>query len=533
MPRILIADKLTDEGRTILAAGGKNEVDYRPEITAAELLADIHQYEAVVVRSRAQITGPMIEAAPNLRVVGRAGVGLDNVDLETATRCGVIVMNAPEGNTISTAEHTVAMMMSLARSIPAADASMKSGRWEKSAFKGTELRGKTVGVVGLGRIGREVAARLQAFKMNVLGFDPFVTSEAMTRLGIKEASVDQICREADFITVHVPLTEHTSNMINAARIATMKKSARIVNCARGGIIDEVALAQALTEGRIAGAAFDVFEVEPAPADHPLRKAPNTVLTPHLAASTDEAQKMVVKELAEQIIQVLECGVVRNAANYPRIPAEAMERYRPWLSLSEHLGCFLSQFVEGTVTRIRTTTEGRVNELGDVSPLTTATVYGFLKNASSNKLNYVNARHELQLKGVEVVEGSRTGETGEFTALLEIEATVADGRTFVVAGTLHIPSNQPRLVRVNGIALDAVPQGNLVVLENQDVPGVIGQVATALGAAGINIAQVTWGRTQRGGIALTVINVDDPVDADTLQRLRSISSLNYVKNVVVK
>jgi len=532
MARILVADKITDEGRTILADGGKHEVVYRPEITAAELLADLKGFEAVVVRSRAQITGPMIEAAPGLKVVGRAGVGLDNVDLETATRCGVIVMNAPEGNTISTAEHTVAMLMSLARQIPAADASMKSGVWDKGTFKGVELRGKTAGVVGFGRIGREVTQRLLAFKMNVLAYDPFVTAEAIAKSGAKAATVDQIVAEADFITVHVPLTEQTQGLFGAEQLAKMKKGVRLVNCARGGIIDEAALAAALHAGKVGGAAIDVFEQEPTPADNPLRKAPNTVLTPHLAASTTEAQLLVVKELAEQIVEVLNGGTVRNAANFPRLAADVLERVRPYLVLGEKLGSFLSQFAGEGVRGLTATFQGRVCDLGDVSPITTALVFGFLKPVSSTRLNYVNARHRLEQTGLTLNEARQTGEASEYTTLVKFEAEMADGSRVSVGGTLSGAKNEARVVKVNGIALDAIPDGNMIVLQNEDVPGVIGKVATCLGENGINIATLNWGRTHRGGEALTVINVDDPVDPSVLAKLRALPMLRFVKSIVV-
>jgi D-3-phosphoglycerate dehydrogenase len=533
MANILIADKLTEEGQEILADNGNNNVDYRPEITPEELLESLPNYEAVVVRSRAQITGPMIEASPKLKVVGRAGVGLDNVDIKTATQCGVIVMNAPEGNTISTAEHTIAMLLSLARNIPPAHAVMTKGGWDKSKFKGTELRGKTLGVVGMGRIGREVAQRMQAFKMKVLGYDPFVTSEVMKSIGVTEASVDEIVEQADFITVHVPLNDQTRDLISTEQFAKLKKGARLVNCARGGIINEVELAKALNEGTVAGAALDVFEVEPPAADHPLRTAKNVVLTPHLAASTSEAQQMVVRELAEQIVDVLNDNDVRNAANYPRIAPSLLERIKPYLILGEKLGSLLSQLAtKQGVESLEAKYYGRVTELDDVDPITTAMTFGFLKPICSHRLNYVNARHVLKEHGIEITETQQSDPHNEFSTLVEFHVTLKDGSQKVVGGTLFGKKDTVKLVRVNDKYLDMTPEGHLIVLENNDVPGVIGRVTTCLGDNNINIGQVSWGRTAPGSDALTVISADDDVPEEVVAKLRELKDVRSVQHVVV-
>ncbi|MGB9692983.1 MAG: phosphoglycerate dehydrogenase, partial [Candidatus Sumerlaeaceae bacterium] len=343
MTKILVSDKISDEGLEILKKGGF-EVVYKPEISHEELVKEIADYDALVIRSRTVVSADVLEHAKRLKVVGRAGVGLDNVDVKTATKLGIIVMNTPGGNTISTAEHTMAMLTSLARMIPQADRSMKEGKWDKKRFVGVELFRKTLGVIGLGRIGTEVAKRALAYGMRVLAYDPYISSEVAKKLGVHPASVEEICKEADFITVHVPLNDQTRNLIDKAQIEMMKPTVRLINCARGGIINEDALLEALQSGRIAGAALDVFTQEPLPADHPFRKLDNVVLTPHLGASTSEAQEGVAKEVAEQVVDALKGHVIRNAVNAPSVDPAILEQLRPYLELARRMGKFMAQFV---------------------------------------------------------------------------------------------------------------------------------------------------------------------------------------------
>lgn len=527
--RILVSDKLTDEGIEILKNGGKFDVVVQPEISMEELARVIGDFDALAIRSRTNVTADVLRNSGRLKVIGRAGVGLDNVDVPLATEKGIIVMNTPEGNTLSTAEHAISMMLSLVRSIPRADRTMKDGKWDKKSITGQELFGKTLGVLGLGKIGREVAKRMKSFGMRILGFDPFVTPAAAEKLGIEMADVDEICRRADIITIHTPLTNETRGIINAARMKTMKPTALLVNCARGGIIDESDLVDALRNRTIAGAALDVFSEEPLPADHPLRKLDNAVLTPHLAASTTEAQEKVTKDVAEQIVEALEGGMIRNAVNVPSIDPGELDRLAPVLDLCERLGKFASQYCPAPVERIEVLYSGGIAEVPP-APMTTAVIKGYLKAQVSSNVNEVNAHHLARSRGIEVVE-SRSEDRGEFASLITLHVRSAGGQVNSIAGRLFY-NRDPRLVLINDKHCEIRLQGHMIVLQNRDVPGIVGSVGTLLGQRQINIAHMNWGRVAPGKDAITVINVDDDVPASVINELKALPNIVSVQHLVI-
>jgi len=524
--RVLVADKISEEGLKILGGQGQNKVDYRPEITPEELLEATVGAAAIVVRSRAKVPRAVIEKGlPTLKVIGRAGVGVDNVDVEAASDYGIIVMNTPGGNTISAAEQALALLLALSRNIPRADATMHKGLWEKKGLTGTEVFGKVLGIVGLGRIGLEVARRAGAFGMKLLGYDPYVADEVLAHEHIERASVDQIVREADYITVHSPLTPETRGIIGPKQFEMMKPTVRLINCARGGIIDEAALCEALKAKRIAGAALDVFSTEPLPANHPLRSLDNVVLTPHLGAATTEAQENVAIELAQQMVDFLQGGLVRNAVNAPSLDPKLLEEMRPYLRLAEQLGKFQSQFPEGRVTRLHILYGGAVLDYPMV-PLTTAVAKGFLEMRAEPPINYVNALRRLKQMGIELTD-TRSSKVFSYTNLITVEATTEDGKTTSVSGTLFSPT-LPRIVMVNGMHMDTVPAGNLIAIENRDLPGTVGAVTSLIGARNINIADVTWGRSKPGGMAMTVINLDTPPPPTLIADVRLLPNILSAK-----
>ncbi len=524
-PKVLVSDKLSPDGVEVFKKAGV-AVDYLPEITQQELREQIGAYSGWVIRSRSRATADIIERAAQLRVIGRAGVGVDNVDTGAATRRGIIVMNTPGGNTISTAEHTISMLLSLARKIPQAHASMAEGKWDKKSFMGSEICGKTLGVFGLGRIGQEVVRRMKSFDMTILGYDPFLSSERMRQLGVEAGGVDEICERADFLTFHTPLSPETKDLINAERLAKMKKTARLVNCARGGIINEDALLKALQEKRIAGAALDVFTAEPLPDDHPFRELDNIVLSPHIAASTVEAQENVAIQVAEQVLDVLRGGPVRNALNVLPVDAELLPVIQPFMELAERLGCFISQYRAQRPVKLTLRFSGSVLDY-PLHPISTAAVQGFLKLTADGPVNAVNAHEILRDRGIELVE-TKHSELYQYQNLVTVELENEDGTRNRIAGTLYT-SNHPRIVILNDKHFDAVPEGHLVVLENDDIPGIIGQVGTVFGKHDVNIGQMTWGRVPAEGTAMTIINLDTPATDGLLKELRS---LKHIKSVDV-
>lgn len=516
IPKVFVADPVSSRGVEALAEGGVVEVVVKTGLKEEELIKIIPEFHGLVVRSQTKVTPAVFAAAKNLKVVGRAGVGIDNVDVEAATKHGVIVMNAPGGNTISTAEHAFSLMLSVARNIPQASASMKAGKWDRKKFEGVELYDKTLAILGMGRIGTEVARRAIAFGMKVLAYDPYISASKARSLQVEVVEkIDDILPRADFITVHMPLTDETKHMIGAKQLPLLKKGVRIVNCARGGLIDEAALAEGLKSGQIGGAALDVFEVEPPPAEWPYRDIDNLVLTPHLGASTAEAQELVGIEIAEAVRATLLHGEIRNSVNMPNIDSKTLTLLGPWIELGEKLGLFLAQIAPKRAEKLTIRYSGRMVEL-DLTAVTRSLVTGFLRHIHGNEVNPVNAPAILSNLGMEIVE-TKQSEAGEFTDLLEVTIE-HDGVTASVGGTLY--GSKPRIVTVNGRFVEGVPSGTVLLLENHDRPGIVGHIGTLLGASKVNIAGMSLSRNEVGGQALTLLNLDSAPDEELLNKLTS-------------
>jgi D-3-phosphoglycerate dehydrogenase len=524
IPKVFVADPVSQTGVEALAEGGVVEVVVKTGLKEEELIKIIPEFHGLVVRSQTKVTPAVFAAAKNLRVVGRAGVGIDNVDVEAATKHGVIVMNAPGGNTISTAEHAFSLMLATARYIPQADASMKAGKWDRKKFEGVELHGKTIAILGMGRIGTEVARRAIAFGMKVLAYDPYISASKAKSLLVEVVDkVDDILPQADFITVHMPLTEETRHMIGAKQLPLLKKGVRIVNCARGGLIDEDVLAEGLKSGQIGGAALDVFEVEPLPAEWPHRDVPNLVLTPHLGASTAEAQELVGIEIAEAVRATLLRGEIRNSVNMPNIDAKTISTLGPWIELGGKLGLFLAQIAPKRAEKLNIRYSGRLVD-HDLTAVTRALVTGYLRHIHGDEVNPVNAPAILRNLGLEIVE-TRESEAGEFTDL--IEASIEqDGVAASVGGTLY--GSKPRIVTINGRFVEGVPSGILLLLENRDRPGIVGHLGTILGQNKVNIASMSLSRNEVGGQALTLLNLDSAPDEALLSKVTSDADISSAK-----
>ena len=515
--KVLIADKLSEDGIKLLQGESQLTVDIKTGLSPKDLAAIVGPYDALVVRSATKVTAEVIEKADRLKVIGRAGVGLDNVDADAATKRGIIVMNVPAGNTISTAEHTFSMLMALSRHIPQSCASLRSGQWERSKFVGTELFGKTLGIVGLGKIGTEVAKRAQVFGMRVLAYDPFLSPERAQQMEFQLADLKTIYADADFITVHTPLTAETRHMIGAKELAAMKKGVRLINCARGGIIDEQALAQAVKDGRVAGAAIDVFEEEPPAKDHPLLALPQVIATPHLGASTEEAQLNVAIEVAKQVADALLGRGIRNAVNMPSVDGKTLQILQPYITLGERLGSLASQLVGGKVAEVRVTYVGELTT-HETSPVTLAILKGVLAPIVGESVNYVNASLIAVERGLKVVE-AKANRLDEFANLLTLEVR-SDGTTLTLLGTLSA-RRQPRIVKIDRYFVEATPEGYMLIIKNQDKPGLIGQLGTLLGESQINIAGMSNGRDKPGGTSITVVNIDNPVSPDVLAQVKTL------------
>ncbi len=509
--KILIADKISPSGVEHLRSQADCEVVEAYGSTPEQILDLVSDVDAVAVRSETKITAEVMAAAPKLRVVGRAGVGVDNIDIEAATERGIIVMNTPGGNTIATAELTFTHMLSGARPIARADRSMKEGRWDRKILQGTELMGKTLGICGMGRIGTEVAKRALAFGMKVLAFDPFLTQSRAQSLGVEMATFDALCERADYITVHMPLTDETRHLIDAAAIARMKDGVRLFNCARGGIIDEKALARALTDGKVAAAGLDVYEDEPLAADDDLRKLDNLVLTPHLGASTREAQENVGVEIARNIHEALTGGIVRNAINMPTVDPRDLKVLAPYLALGESLGTFVQQLSSGTVEKLVITYYGRIVDL-DALPLSRAIQRGYLRHISGDAVNDVNAPKKLANLGVEVDVIKSNKDCG-YTELIEVKAVEDSGKERTAAGCLFAPGQVPRIVSIDGHGLEVNTTGTLLVLKNKDVPGIVGFIGTTLDKDGVNIANLSLSRDRGMGYAVSVYELDSAPSAE--------------------
>jgi D-3-phosphoglycerate dehydrogenase len=514
--KVLIADSISQRGIDELSRDDALDVAIKTGLSETELIEIIPPFSAVIVRSQTRITANILNAGGKLRVVGRAGVGVDNVDVETATRRGVVVLNAPGGNTVSTAEHAFSLLLAVSRKIPHADASVRSKRWDKKNFEGVELYNKTLGVIGMGRIGSELSRRAIAFGMRVVVYDPYLSVTRARSLQVELVDeLDDLLTIADFISLHTPLTSETRHILDASRLRKTKRGVRIINCARGGLIDEAALVQSLQDGHVAGAALDVFEIEPLPVDSPLRSAPNLVLTPHLGASTVEAQESVGIEIAQSIRAALLEGTIRNAVNMPNLDAKTLAIIGPHLRFGEKLGRFLSQITPKRVDSLNINYSGKVNE-ADTTAITRAVLKGFLQIAGGSEVNEVNAPAFAETLGLKVTE-SRLSAPGDYTDMLELSA-IAEGKTVSVGGAFF--GATPRIVSINSRPVEARPHGVVLVMENTDRPGMVGRIGTLLGEHGVNIATMSLSRNQAGGTALTVLNLDTAPTDELLRQIRA-------------
>jgi D-3-phosphoglycerate dehydrogenase len=519
--KVLVSDKLSDSGLNVLRAASTIQVDYRPGLSEEELADAIGEYDALIIRSGSKVTAKVLAKADQLQVVGRAGIGVDNVDVPAASRKGVVVMNTPTGNAVTTAEHALSLLMSLARKIPQATASIRAGKWEKNKFEGTEIAGKTLGIIGMGNIGRIVADRAIGLKLDVIAFDPVLSSDKVASLGVSLVSLDELFERADFITIHAPLTPETKNLISADAMRKMKKGVMIVNAARGGIVDERALANAIAEGHVAGAALDVFTKEPVEADNPLLKLEQVVLTPHLGASTAEAQDRVAQEIAEQVVEFLTEGTIRNAVNVPALPGEAAAKLAPYVTLARKLGKLLGQLETIDVREVRVICAGEAGEFG-VRPVANAALAGYLERFLEEPVNPISAPYEAKERGIHVIE-VREEAPRRFTSSVRVTISGEAG-LHTATGTISA-SGQSLLVGLDGYELDASLEGRVILMQNLDRPGVIGAVGTILGKREINVSRMQVGLAD--GEALALYNVDQDLPEDTLKELRGLPNVRSV------
>ncbi|HXC51192.1 MAG TPA: phosphoglycerate dehydrogenase [Candidatus Limnocylindrales bacterium] len=526
MARILVSDKLDKQGLEILQAAPGLEVDNNPGLPPDELKKIIGKYEGLVIRSGTKVTADLLEAATSLKIVGRAGIGVDNVDVEAASKRGVIVANTPGGNNVTTGEHAISMMLACARDIPQANATLRAGQWKRNDFMGIEVTGKTIGVIGLGNIGAIVADRAKGLKMNVIGYDPFVNADAAARAGIELVSLDEMYARADFISVHTPLTADTRGLIGEAAIAKMKKGVRIINCARGGIIDEAALLAALNAGHVGGAALDVFATEPPTKDDPLVTHPKVVATPHLGASTGEAQLNVAIAVAEQIRDFFADGTIRNAINVPSLSAEAAGAIAPYVSLGEKIGCLHAQLAGCAPNEIVISYNGEVADL-DVRPVNAAVLKGLLSSVLDVPLNAVNAPFLAKDRGVKITE-VKNRDSKAFSNSVSVTFKRGDQSRRIEGAVFG--GKIVRLVRFDDFFLEAVPEGNILILHNRDVPGVVGRLGTFLAEHNVNIAGLSLGRSGPGGEAVAFYHVDSPLNAGQLDKLRSLQDVTSAQMV---
>ena len=521
--KVLVADPISEEGLELLRRHA--QVDVKTELTPEELISIIGDYEALVVRSQTKVTAKVIKAGKKLQVIGRAGVGVDNINVEEATKCGIVVVNAPTGNTISAAEHTIALMLALARHIPQANAALKSGVWQRGDFMGTEVRNKTLGIIGLGKVGAEVARRALGLEMKLIAYDPFISVDHAHNLQVELVPLKQLLKEADFITVHTPLTSQTKKLIGAKELALVKPTVRIINTARGGIIDEELLAKAVTEKRVAGAAIDVFSTEPA-TESVLFDSDNIIVTPHLGASTAEAQVMAAKDIAEQVIDVLNGHPARYSVNAPFIPAEMLAVLAPFIQVASTVGRLLSQMVEGQVSAVQIKYEGEISNY-DTNALKAAALGGLLEQVSDERINLVNANIVAARRGLSVAE-QKEPTCENYASLITIEATTNTGPT-TVAGT--VMRKEVHIVRVNNYWFDIVPTGGYFLFcDHRDRPGLIGTVGKVTGDADINISAMHVSRLKPRGQALMILAVDEPLPEEQCQQLLSIPDI-YTAKVV--
>lgn len=524
--RVLVCDSLDPEGIELLRKYAV--VNVKTGLSEAGLISIIGDYNAMIVRSGTQVTAAAINAgSKKLQVIGRAGVGIDNIDIEAATRRGIIVVNTPTANTVAAAEQTIALMLALARQVPQADESLRQGRWERKKYIGVEVRNKVLGIVGLGRIGTEVAKRAHGLEMKIIAYDPYVSADHAARYDVQFAELPSLLQQADFITLHTPITPDTRNLINDEALSMMKPSARLINCARGGLIDEEALLRALDEGRIAGAALDVFSQEPPPADHLLLKHPKVIATPHLGGSTEEAQAGVARDIAEQIIAVLEGRLPQHAVNAPIVPAETLERVMPYFDLAERLAQFYTQIASGRIKQVRIVYGGELAQI-DTTPIKAAVVKGLLQSIIEERVNLVNAHVIAKTRGLELIEEKHAG-AEPFANIITLEI-MANGKERSIAGT--VMRGMPHIVRVDEYWIDLIPDGYLLVCYNEDRPGMIGKIGTVLGRGDINIAFMQVGRVVPRGRAMMVLGLDEPIPDPVFEQVLAIPGLYDVTRVEI-
>jgi D-3-phosphoglycerate dehydrogenase / 2-oxoglutarate reductase len=523
--KILISDDLAAAGIQKLRSVPEFHVDVRTKLASEELCRIVKEYDALVIRSATKVTAEVIDAGDNLKVVARAGIGLDNVNIEAASRRGIVVMNTPEGNVITTAEHVIAMMLALSRNIPQANSSVKSGKWEKSRFRGREVSHKVLGIIGIGRIGRVVADRAKGLKMNVIAYDPYISPEVIEKLGIKGVSLDELYARSDYITIHTPMTKETRNLLSADAFKKMKKGVFIINCARGGIVNEVDLGEAIQVGVVAGAALDVFSQEP-PRDNPLLSLDQVVATPHLGASTDEAQENVAIAVAEQVTEYLTRGTIRNAVNAPSIDGSVLAVLRPYLVLAERLGSLQAQITRGAILEVNVVYIGEVTTV-DTKPLTYSILKGVLTPILGDMINFVNVPVVVKERNIKVTASSRD-EAEDFTNLITVHVKTAEEAN-LVAGTMF-GKKDPRLVRINDFRLEAAMEGNSLLIYNIDTPGTIGAIGTCLGRHHVNISMMDVGQVLERGQNIIFLRTDTPVSQHVIQELLSLDNVNIVQAI---
>jgi D-3-phosphoglycerate dehydrogenase len=524
--KVLVSDNISPKCIEILKKSGL-EVDVKTGMKPEELKACIGDYHGLIIRSATKVTSEIINAAKNLKVIGRAGSGLDNVDRAAATKKGIVLMNTPGGNTITTAEHSIALMVALARQIPQATISMKAGKWEKKKFMGVELFNKTLGIIGIGNIGSQVAKRAQGLAMNVIAYDPFLSEDKAKAMGVEKVDIKELFRRSDFITIHTPLTPETKNMINKETIKMMKPGVRIINCARGGIINEKDLYEALVGGKVAGVALDVFEKEP-PENNPLLKLNNVISTPHLGASTKEAQENVAVAVAEQVVDYLIHETIRNAVNFPSIPSDQVARLQPFINLAEKLGGFAAQIFEGGITEITIEYRGEASEI-NTAPVTIAAIKGFLTPILEETVNFVNALFIAKERGIEVKETKST-DAGDYQSMVLMRLKAKDKESHL-AGTLF-SKKDPRIVAIDNFKVEIVPDGDLLFIYNNDKPGVIGNIGTLLSKNDINIARMHFGRETVGGRAISVVTIDTPAKPQVIEEIKRLPNILSVKQITL-
>jgi D-3-phosphoglycerate dehydrogenase len=523
--KILVTEPLSDRGIQVLAQTPGFEVDVNTSLTQEELRGVIRSYEGLIIRSGTRVSADVINAADRLKVIGRAGIGLDNVDIAAASKRGIVVMNTPEGNVVATAEHAIAMLMALSRSIPQAAASMRARRWEKKRFRGRELFEKTLGVIGFGRIGRTVAERAGALKLKVIAYDPHIPAESILRLGAEPVTLEELLGRSDFITVHTPITPETRNLIDARCFAKMKRGALVVNCARGGIVNEMDLYQALRDGIVGGAALDVFDQEP-PDDSPLLDLENVIATPHLGAATDEAQDNVATAVAKQVVDFLRSGTIRNAVNVPAVEGETLATVRPYLTLGEKLGSMVVQMTRGGLQELAVDYIGDVANY-DTTPLTISVLKGVFTPILGDEVNFVNAPVLAKERHIKVKESKRN-EAEDFTNLITVRLTTTELEN-TVSGTIF-GRRDPRLVRINDFRMESVLEGHLLLIYNHDKPGTIGAIGTCLGRNRINIATMDVGQVMESGQNIILLRTDSPVPPEVERQLLGLENVLYVQKL---